>query len=305
MQEWRQSVKPQPTDPRTAHTPRRLRFDDRCLVMGILNVTPDSFSDGGCYFDSLAAIAHGARLAADGADIIDIGDESTRPGSTGVTSEEQTRRVMPVIRGLRDAGVDRPISIDTQSSQVAATALDAGADLINDVSAARGDPDMSRLLAERGVPFVIMHMQGTPLTMQASPQYDDVIAEIGAFFEERADSLNACGVDVTRMIVDPGIGFGKTREHNLTILRNLATLPGRWPLLVGPSRKRFIRQLLAAQQQHDSGVATTDIDAGTTAVVMHCALAGASLVRVHDVATARRIVDSLREARSVTAGFTP
>jgi len=211
--------------------------------MGILNVTPDSFSDGGLYATTEAAVARGREMAAQGADVIDVGGESTRPGARPVEPEFQTQRVEPVIRRLRSEGVSLPISIDTRSAQVAAAALDAGADIVNDISAARHDPAMPRLLAERRVPFVAMHMQGTPETMQIDPRYHDVVTEVRDFFDERAEALAAVGVDVSRIIVDPGIGFGKTLEHILALLRSIGSFRGRWPVLVGPSRKRFISEL--------------------------------------------------------------
>ncbi len=260
-----------------------LLFGERCLVMGILNVTPDSFSDGGRFLDAATAVEHGRRMAAHGADGIDVGGESTRPGSEGVNDDIQMERVVPVIRGLRQADVSVPISIDTQSAVVAAAALEAGADIVNDVSGIRHDPAISELLARTGVPFVVMHMQGTPATMQTNPHYDDVVAEIMAFFEERVAALKRAGVDTKRMIVDPGIGFGKTTEHNLTILREIRRFAGSWPVMVGPSRKRFIREWVGAD----------DRSAGTLAVAMHCALAGVSMVRVHEVGAIRRVVESL------------
>lgn len=260
-----------------------LDFGARCLVMGILNVTPDSFSDGGLYLDEASAVEHGRRMAAEGADVIDIGGESTRPGSEGVDDDEQIDRIVPVIRGLRRAGVAVPISMDTQSAVVAAAALKAGADIVNDVSGIRRDPAMAELLARTGVPFVVMHMQGTPATMQIAPYYEDVIVEIVRFFEERAAALARAGVDTARMIVDPGIGFGKTTEHNLTIVREIRRFAGAWPVLVGPSRKRFIQDVVGGG----------DGTAGTIAAAMHCALGGAGMVRVHEVGAIRRIVESL------------
>ncbi|RIK68594.1 MAG: dihydropteroate synthase [Planctomycetota bacterium] len=268
--------------PHVLETPHgSLDFRGRCLVMGILNVTPDSFSDGGRYLDPAAAIAHGQCLVADGADVLDIGGESTRPGSAGVEASEQIRRVEPVIRGLRQAGVGVPISIDTQSSAVAAAAIEAGADIVNDVSGVRHDPLMPELLRRSGLPFVVMHMQGTPATMQQAPHYEDVVAEVAAFFDERAAALEAAGVDCTKMIVDPGIGFGKTTEHNLTLLREIRRFVGRRPVLVGPSRKRFLRETLSVE----GGRAASDEDlaAGTVAVAMHIALARVQIIRVHEV----------------------
>jgi len=250
--------------------------------MGILNVTPDSFSDGGLYAETGKAVARAVEMAAEGADVIDIGGESTRPGSEAVPPEEQIRRVVPVIREARENGVAVPISIDTQSAAVAPAALDAGADMVNDISGVRDDPAMPGLLAERRVPFVVMHMQGTPRTMQETPSYRDVVAEVAAFFEARAESLAAAGVDAARMIVDPGIGFGKNLEHNLSLLRSIRVFTARRPVCVGPSRKRFLGELL---NEPDPAKRLM----GTAAVVAHCALEGVAMVRVHDVRTMARV----------------
>jgi dihydropteroate synthase len=253
--------------------------------MGILNVTPDSFSDGGEFADAESAVRHGLQLAADGADLLDIGGESTRPGSKGVADDEQLRRIIPVIAGLRSRGLAIPISIDTRSAKVANAALDAGGDIINDISAAVHDAGIIGLVASRGVPIVLMHMQGTPETMQVSPQYDDVAREVREFLERRGTALISAGVREDRIIVDPGIGFGKTTAHNLELLRRIDELRGRWPILVGPSRKRFIGELLGQSSPQDRLT-------GTAAIVMHCALSGVDIVRVHDVGLMRRIVAS-------------
>ena len=274
-----------------------LVFGERCLVMGILNVTPDSFSDGGLYGEPVAAIAHGGRMVADGADVIDVGGESTRPGSEGVDDDEQIERVVLVIGGLREEGVGVPISIDTRSAAVAAAALEAGADIVNDVSGARHDSEMAELLAREGAAFILMHMQGTPATMQIAPQYDDVVAEVGAFFDERAAALAAAGVDTSKMIVDPGIGFGKTADHNWTLLREMGRFVGRWAVLVGASRKRFIRETLEEPGSQGaggtSGRSASTLLAGNLAVAMHCALAGVAMVRVHDVGPVRELFESI------------
>lgn len=261
-----------------------LVFGRRCLVMGILNVTPDSFSDAGRYVDPTAAVARAAQMAAEGADVIDIGGESTRPGSEPVSDDEQIRRVVPVIREMRGRGLGLPISIDTRSAGVASAALDAGADIVNDVSGVRDDPAMPGLLAERRVPFVVMHRKGTPATMQRGPQYRDVVAEVRAFFDERAEALASAGVDCDgRMIVDPGIGFGKTTEHNLQLLRSIGSFGGPHPLLVGPSRKRFIGEILDEPDPNKRLF-------GTAAAVAHCATSGVAMVRVHDVLAAHQVV---------------
>ncbi len=280
---------------RTLPTPRgELRFGRRCLIMGVLNVTPDSFSDGGRFLSTGDAVAYAVEMQRDGADVIDIGGESTRPGSTGVPTEEQITRVVPVIRAARAAGVTTPISIDTRDAAVARAAIDAGADIINDVSGARHDPAMPRLLADSGAPFIIMHMLGTPQTMQRDPHYQDVVADVGAFFDERAEALAAAGIDVDRrMIVDPGIGFGKTRAHNLALIRAAAAEFGaKRPLLIGVSRKRLVGELLGEADPAAPGAAASPARLfGTAAAVAHAALAGADLVRVHDVAAMRAVVE--------------
>lgn len=280
----------------TRHGP--LVLGGRSLIMGILNVTPDSFSDGGQYLDAKKAIDQGIRLATDGADIIDIGGESTRPGSQGVEAAEQIRRVVPVIRGLRTAGLALPVSIDTQSALVAQAALDAGADFVNDVSAARQDPSMPDLLRIEAVPFVCMHMQGTPSTMQQSPTYEHVVDEVLAFFDERATALSAMGVDCSKMIIDPGIGFGKAVDHNLELLREVRRFHHRgraftsagWPILVGPSRKAFIRKTIRPSGDSGSSPEAPELIAGTAAVALHCVLGGVQIIRVHDVPAIRALV---------------
>lgn len=306
---------PHPTAPGagyvTPHGP--LRFGERCLVMGILNVTPDSFSDGGEYHDPAAAFRRAAQMAAEGADVIDVGGESTRPGSRPVPADVQMERVLPVISGMRRAGIEIPVSIDTQSAQVAAAALDAGADIVNDISAGRHDPAMPALLARRRPVFVAMHMRGTPETMQDDPRYDDVVREVWTFFLERGQALAAAGVDVSRMIIDPGIGFGKTTTHNVALLREIRAFQGRWPVLVGPSRKRFIADLLAgaADRSVSPGDLPRDVPTppeprerlmGTAAIVAHCAAAGVGIVRVHDVREMRQIVEICAALRAQPTG---
>jgi len=268
---------------RTRHG--NLQFGERCLIMGILNVTPDSFSGGGQHLEAPAAADRAKLMEAQGADVIDIGGESTRPGSQPVDDDEQMRRVLPVIQTARASGVSVPISIDTRSARVAEAALAAGADIVNDISGARYDRDMPGLLAAQRAPFVIMHMQGTPHTMQRSPQYVDVVREVEVFFTERAESLAAAGVDVFNlMIVDPGIGFGKNCEHNLALLRAAGSFGSRWPVLVGPSRKRFLGELVDAPGPEQRLI-------GTAATVAHAALSGVDMVRVHDVGEMRQVVD--------------
>lgn len=251
-------------------------------LMGILNATPDSFSDGGRHLDPAAAVAAGERMVAEGAAWLDVGGESTRPGADAVPEGVEIGRVVPVIRGLREAGVRAVISVDTTKAAVAAAALAAGADAINDVSAG-GDPLMFPLAARHGCPLVLMHMQGTPRTMQRAPRYDDVVAEVTDFLAARIVAAVAAGVAEDALLVDPGIGFGKTVEHNLALLRALSALEaalGR-PLVVGVSRKSFIAKLTG----NGEPAAGRDADSH----VLHALLAPrCALLRVHDVAGARR-----------------
>ncbi len=237
--------------PRTGGEPKVLRtrhgeldFTRRTLIMGILNVTPDSFFDGGRRFDPSKAIADGVAMAASGADIIDIGGESTRPGAQPVTEEEELARVLPVVSGLRrEIGV--PISIDTYKAKIAGAALDAGADIVNDISALRFDPSMTPLVVVEKVPVVLMHMQGTPRTMQKEPKYDDVTREVRDFLAQQLYEALDAGIAPEAVILDPGIGFGKSLEHNLQLLRGLPMLAAlAQPLLVGVSRKTFIGKIL-------------------------------------------------------------
>jgi len=247
--------------------------------MGVVNVTPDSFSDGGLYFEVEAAVAHGKELVRDGAEILDIGGESTRPGAEPVEEGEEMGRVVPVIEGL--AGVDAAISIDTSKAAVAAAALDAGATIVNDITALRGDPAMAALCAERGATVVLMHMAGTPRTMQEAPAYGDVVAEVRAFLAERLEAATAAGIEEERIWLDPGIGFGKTAEHNMELLRRLGELRelGR-PLVVGASRKSFIGRVDGSGPGERLG--------GTIAASVLAAAEGAEALRVHDVAEARQ-----------------
>jgi dihydropteroate synthase len=244
-------------------------------LMGVVNVTPDSFSDGGLYLDPEAAIAHGRELAAAGAEVLDVGGESTRPGAEEVSVEEELRRVVPVVEGLRDLEVR--VSVDTAKAPVAAAALDAGAGIVNDVTALRGDPEMAALCAERGTGVVLMHMLGTPRTMQDDPRYDDVVAEVKAFLAERLEAAVAAGIPEDGIWLDPGIGFGKTLAHNTELLRRLDELRelGR-PLVVGTSRKSFIGRL-------DGSLAGERLG-GSIASSLLAAANGAEVLRVHDVA---------------------
>ena len=278
---------------------RRLDLGRRTCIMGIVNVTPDSFSDGGRFFDTDAAVAQGLRLVAEGADILDIGGESTRPFSDPVSPKTEAARVVPVIKALA-ARVDVPISIDTMKADVAAKALVAGASLVNDVSALRFDPRTAEVAAAAGVPVILMHMLGTPKTMQKDPRYEDLHAEVAAFLAESMDKAQAAGIQRDRLILDPGIGFGKTVAHNLSLNRYLdriAALDA--PLLIGPSRKAFIRTLLSENASAPLAPDAPQVAIGTQAAVTTAILAGAHIVRVHDVAATRAtacIADALAAA---------
>jgi len=259
----------------------------RPLIMGVINVTPDSFADGGQFFDHEAAIRQARALAAAGADILDIGGESTRPYAEAVSLEEELRRVLPVIEAVK-AEMPLTISIDTYKSQVAQAALAAGASIINDISALRFDPDMVHLAQEARVPVVLMHMQGTPKDMQVSPHYDDLLGEIKAFFQERLDFALSQGLSRELLILDPGIGFGKTFDHNLEILNNLHIFYDLGcPLLVGPSRKAFIGHLLGLP-------AGAERDVGTLAALAMAVIGGARILRVHNVVYARQFLTVLQ-----------
>jgi dihydropteroate synthase len=250
--------------------------------MAILNVTPDSFYDGGRRLDPGRAIADGIEMAEAGADVIDIGGESTRPGARPVSEDEELERVLPVVRGLR-RGLSIPISIDTYKSGVARVALGEGADIVNDISALRFDTEMGGLVAAEKVPVVLMHMQGTPRTMQAEPRYHDVVREVGDFLAAQIRYAVEQGVQRGNIIVDPGIGFGKTLDHNLALLRGLPELASLGqPLLVGASRKTFIGKILGAEPSERLE--------GSLAVAVAAVLAGANVIRAHDVKETRRAV---------------
>jgi dihydropteroate synthase len=255
---------------------RILKLDRPPLIMGIVNVTPDSFSDGGRFATTEAAVAHGLELAAEGADILDIGGESTRPGAEAVTLDEELRRVVPVVEALAGQ-VSIPLSVDTSKAEVARRCLQAGAHIINDVTALAGDSDMAGVVRGTGAGVVLMHMQGTPKTMQAAPHYDDVIAELLRFFQERLHDVTGCGIAAERIVIDPGIGFGKTGKHNLEILARLMEFQALWrPLLLGVSRKAFIGKILERP--------TGDRLAGSLAAVLYAQSKNAvQIVRVHDV----------------------
>lgn len=243
--------------------------------MGILNVTPDSFSDGGCYFDKESAVAHGLQMVKDGAGIVDIGGESTRPGASDVGIEEELKRVIPIIEEL-SSKIDAIISIDTMKAAVARRAIGAGARIINDVSALTHDPGMLEVARESGAGVILMHMQGSPRTMQNDPQYDDVVTEVADYLNSRVHDVVANGLDRNTLAVDPGIGFGKTVQHNLQLLANLDVLGASGlPVVVGLSRKSFLGKL--------TGRDVEERLAGSLAALVFCVLNGADIIRVHDV----------------------
>ena len=278
-----------------------LDLGTRACIMGILNITPDSFSDGGAFNEYEAAVAQGIRLAEQGADILDIGGESTRPFSKPVSAQEEIDRVVPVIDTL-SRKINIPISIDTVKSTVAKAALDAGATIINDISACEMDPDMMDVAAAYQVPVVLMHMKGTPETMQANPVYDDLIQEITDYLAARAESAITKGIEKSRIILDPGIGFGKTVHHNLSLIQCLETIAGLgFPVLMGPSRKSFIRNILSKNSTGTGTpkVSSEQIETGTLAAVGACLAHGAHIIRVHDVQRAAaftRVFDAIRNA---------
>jgi dihydropteroate synthase len=261
----------------------------RPAVLGVVNVTPDSFSDGGRFLEPASAVALARGQLEEGASIVDVGGESTRPGSEGVAAEEELRRIEPVLERLRDA----PVSVDTSKAVVARRALELGAAMVNDVTALRGDPELAGVVADSGAYLCLMHMLGEPRTMQDDPRYDDVVSEVKAFLEERLTAAVAAGIDEQRVCLDPGIGFGKTVEHNLELLARLDELVaiGR-PVVVGASRKRFLGRLLG-----DPEALTGPVSAGVAVSVLAYER-GASLFRVHDV---RPHAEALAAARAVVA----
>jgi dihydropteroate synthase len=270
---------------------RAFDCSERTLVMGILNVTPDSFSEGGRFLDAEVATKHAAQMVADGADIVDVGGESTRPGSAPVSADEELERVLPVIERLREEIQGVPISIDTRKAEVAARALEAGAIIVNDVSAG-ADPEMFGVVRERQAAIVLMHMKGEPKTMQEAPTYDDVVGEVHDFLRERIEAAEFAGIDAERIAIDPGIGFGKDLGHNLELIRRIdAFLDLGRPVLVGPSRKRFIGTILDLPE--DQRVE------GTIGAVAWMVARGAHVVRVHDVrevTRAIRVIDAIARA---------
>jgi dihydropteroate synthase len=288
-------------EPAPRHRLAGLPSRPRCLVMGVVNVTPDSFSDGGKWLGAEAAIAHGLDLAAQGADIVDVGGESTRPGAQRIPADEEVRRVLPVITELARAGV--PVSVDTMRAAVAELALDAGARLVNDVSGGLADPHMPRLVAKAAVPYVVMHWRGHSHDMNSRAVYGDVVAEVRDELRRRVDAVVAEGVDPSMVILDPGLGFSKLSEHNWQVLAALPEIaalgrPGGFPVLVGASRKRFLGRLLSGPDGTPRSFAGSD-DA-TVATTALAAAAGAWCVRVHQVpanADAVRVAAAWRAAR--------
>ena len=250
-------------------------------IMGIINVTPDSFSDGGKYANVEAAVMRAKQMVADGADIIDIGGESSRPGAEPISANEECRRVVPVVQALAEQ-FQIPISVDTYKAEVAYEALSAGACVINDITALHGDPNMCQILADAQAGVILMHMQGVPATMQKAPTYQNVVVEVHAWLTEVASQAVDRGIDSSRIMIDPGIGFGKTFDHNLEILRNLIQFRGiGYPLLVGVSRKKFIGQIL--------DLPVHQREEGTAATVAWSIINGANVVRVHDVAKMKQV----------------
>lgn len=279
----------------------RLDFGKRTCIMGVLNVTPDSFSDGGKFFTFDDAVAQGYKLFEDGADILDIGGESTRPFSNPVSEEEEILRVVPVIEKL-SKHIPIPISIDTTKAGVAEQAIKAGAAMINDVSSLSFDPKMANVAVDYGVPVVLMHMLGNPKTMQMEPFYDDLIGEIKTFFENAIDQAENKGISRLKIIIDPGIGFGKTVGHNLLLIQRLQEFKTlKVPIMIGTSRKAFIRNLLKDNTVEEINADSAMTESGTQASVAAAILNGAHIIRVHDVANTRvtvKTIDAIKNAQN-------
>lgn len=278
----------------------KLDLGRKTRIMGILNITPDSFSDGGQFFAHETALAHAEKMLADGADIIDIGGESSRPFSEPVSAEEECRRVLPVIEQLVSR-FEVPISIDTTKAKVARQAVSAGASIINDISALRFDPEMGRVAAETGALVILMHMKGSPADMQVAPAYDDLIGEIYQFLEEAIERAKSYGIDKSKLIIDPGIGFGKTVAHNLCLIQRLDAFQELGvPILLGSSRKAFIRKILGASSScGEPPPAAPAIESGTQASITAAVLNGAHIVRVHEVGNASvtiEVADAIKNA---------
>jgi len=279
----------------------RLDFGKRTCIMGVLNVTPDSFSDGGKFFSLDGAVAQGYKLFEDGADILDIGGESTRPFSNPVSEEEEILRVVPVIETLSKR-IPIPISIDTTKAGVAEQAIKAGASIINDVSSLSFDPKMANVAVDYGVPVILMHMLGNPKTMQIEPFYDDLIGEIKTFFENAIVQAENRGISRLKIIIDPGIGFGKTIGHNLLLIQCLHEFKTlKVPIMIGTSRKAFIRNLLKDNTAQEINADSAIVESGTQASVAAAILNGAHIVRVHNVANTRvtvKIIDAIKNAQN-------
>ena len=264
----------------------KLTASNKPVIMGILNVTPDSFSDGGNFYATEAAIAHGLRMVAEGADIIDVGGESTRPGAERISAEEQIRRIVPVISGLRKQLPDEiTISVDTTLAAVASTACAAGAGMINDIAAGEDDAGILQLAAVQDIPLILMHKQGTPASMQQSPTYDDVVEEIKSYLLNRARIATEAGINKQNLILDPGFGFGKTLEHNLLLLANLDRFTEKgFPIMIGASRKTFLSRICQVEER----IALVGASCATTVIGV---MAGVRLFRVHDVREHRQAAD--------------
>ncbi|MBI9016098.1 MAG: dihydropteroate synthase [Phycisphaerae bacterium] len=263
---------------------QELTLGDKPVIMGILNATPDSFSDGGHFVDIDIAVAHGLQMVADGAKIIDVGGESTRPGSQAVSVTEQIKRVVPLIKGIANQ-CNVAISIDTTSCEVAKAALEAGASIVNDVSALLFDDKLADLIAEQGCPIILMHMQGKPENMQRQPEYENVVEEVKKFLVERIAFCLSSGIKKQQIIIDPGIGFGKTTEHNLLLIKHIDAFSELGvPVLIGHSRKRFIGDILGIENAADRTF-------GNAAVVGYCVSKECQILRVHDVKETREVVD--------------
>jgi dihydropteroate synthase len=271
------------------------QFPRPALVMGIVNVTPDSFSDGGQFLNPTQAVEHGMQLWREGAEILDVGGESTRPGAAAVSEAEELRRVLPVISRLVELSQGKAvISIDTMKPAVARQAIAAGASIINDVAANRTEPEMWQVVRETGAGYVLMHMQGTPETMQRNPHYDDVVSDVARFYEDRLSRLRECGVSTEQVILDPGIGFGKNCEHNLELLAGMSQFRMyQRPLLVGASRKGFIGQVTGVKE-------AAERLPGSLACALAAVNAGAQIIRTHDVAATRqalRMMEAIQAKR--------
>ncbi|MCD4743126.1 MAG: dihydropteroate synthase [Desulfobacteraceae bacterium] len=277
----------------------KLKLGQSPCIMGILNVTPDSFSDGGKFFNFDQAVAQGKKLVKEGVDILDIGGESSRPFSEAVSVAQEIERVVPVIKELSHQ-IEIPISIDTVKSKVAKQALDAGASMINDISAFEKDPELADLAATSNIPVIMMHMKGTPETMQINPEYNDLIKEISDYFVQRVDYAVKKGIQRKNIILDPGIGFGKTVQHNLVILNNIDKLAEfGFPLLIGSSRKSFIQKILSKTNAKEMKAQSEECENGTLASVAAAFMNGGHIVRVHDVARVKpflQILDSIKRA---------